>query len=114
MYCRNCGKELPDNTNFCPECGAAQSADGTVRGKEMAGKISRKSRTVAALLAFFLGYLGIHRFYVGKVGTGILQILATCCFGLGAVWALIDFVIILCGNFKDSDGFYLVDWEARY
>ena len=106
MYCRKCGKELPENTNFCPECGAAQN--------EMAGKISRKSRTVAALLAFFLGYLGIHRFYVGKVGTGILQILATCCFGLGAVWALIDFVIIIFGNFKDGEGRYIVDWEARY
>lgn len=106
MYCRKCGKELPENTNFCPECGAAQNLGN--------GQISRKSRTVAALLAFFLGYLGIHRFYVGKIGTGVLQILATCCFGVGAVWALIDFVIIIFGNFKDGEGRYIVDWEARY
>ena len=34
--------------------------------------MSDKSRLLAALLCFFLGYLGIHRFYVGKIGTRIL------------------------------------------
>ena len=63
--------------------------------------VSPKSKTTAALLSFFLGGLGIHRFYVGKVGTGILWFLTIGLFGIGN---LIDFIVILCGNFKDKDG----------
>lgn len=53
------------------------------------------------LLCFFLGSLGVHRFYAGKVGTGILMLLTLGGFG---IWALIDFVIIVIGNFKDKNG----------
>ena len=55
----------------------------------------------AALLCFFLGGLGVHRFYVGKIGTGILMIFTLG--GLG-IWLIIDFVMILTGSFKDKKG----------
>ena len=63
--------------------------------------ISAKSKGVAAVLCFFLGALGIHRFYVGKVGTGILWLFTAGLFGLGVV---IDFIMIICGSFSDKDG----------
>jgi TM2 domain-containing membrane protein YozV len=68
---------------------------------------SDKKRLVALLLCFFLGVLGIHRFYVGKVGSGILQIITLGGFG---IWVLIDFIMIICGSFKDKEGLPLMEW----
>lgn len=63
--------------------------------------ISDKSKGTAAVLCFFLGALGIHRFYVGKIGTGILWMLTLGLAGLGVI---IDFILIICGSFKDKYG----------
>ena len=68
---------------------------------------SSRSRTVALLLCFFLGIFGVHRFYVGKIGTGILYFLTVGGFGIG--W-LIDMITIACGVFRDSQGYYLKEW----
>ena len=64
-------------------------------------KASQHSKTTLALVCFFLGGLGIHRFMVGKVGTGIVQLLT---FGGFFIWVLIDFIVILTGGFTDKDG----------
>lgn len=60
-----------------------------------------KSWVVALVLCIFLGGLGVHRFYVGKVGTGILMILT---FGGLGIWVLIDLILILVGSFRDKQG----------
>ena len=62
---------------------------------------SEKGFVPTLLLALFLGGLGIHRFFVGKIGTGILQLLTLG--GLG-IWALIDVIMIAVGAFKDKAG----------
>ncbi|SDS75251.1 TM2 domain-containing protein [Paraoerskovia marina] len=61
----------------------------------------------AVLLCFFLGTLGIHRFYVGKIGTGVLMIVTLG--GLG-VWVLVDFIMLLIGSFRDKQGLKLTQW----
>lgn len=63
--------------------------------------MSDKKFLPALLLAIFLGALGGHRFYVGKTGTAVLQLLT--CGGLG-VWALVDIVMIAMGTFRDKNG----------
>ncbi len=68
---------------------------------------SPKSRLVALLLCFFLGALGVHRFYVGKTGTGILMLLTLG--GLG-IWVLIDLIMITVGSFKDKEGRPVFKW----
>ncbi len=68
---------------------------------------SEKKILTAFLICLFLGILGIHRFYVGKTGSGIAQLLTLG--GLG-VWVFIDWIMIMCGSFKDSDGKPLTEW----
>jgi TM2 domain-containing membrane protein YozV len=62
-----------------------------------------KSQLIAALLAFFLGAIGIHRFYLGYTTIGIIQLLTLGGFG---IWAFIDFIRILVGDLKPKDGDY--------
>lgn len=63
--------------------------------------VSQKSKGTAAVLCFFFGVLGIHRFYAGKVGTGLVWMFTGGLLGIGA---LVDFIMILCGSFKDGNG----------
>ena len=60
---------------------------------------SQKNWVVTLLLCFFFGVLGIHRFYVGKAGTGILMLIT---FGGFGIWWLIDLIMILVGSFTDA------------
>lgn len=62
---------------------------------------SDKSFVVTLLLSILLGGLGIHRFYVGKIGTGILMFLTGGGFG---IWYLIDLIMIVLSKFTDKDG----------
>lgn len=70
--------------------------------------MSDKKILPAFLLCFFLGFLGAHRFYVGKTGTAILQILTLG--GLG-IWVLVDFIMIIVGAFTDKEGNKLTQWN---
>ncbi len=62
---------------------------------------SEKGFVPTLLLCFFLGCFGVHRFYAGKIGTGILMLLTLGGFG---IWSIIDLVLIACGSFKDGKG----------
>lgn len=93
VYCRGCGKEIHSTAPTCPHCGAPQ--------REGAGKALNGTWVALVLMCFFVGFLGVHRFYVGKIGTGILMILT---FGGLGLWVLIDLIMILCGLFSDKEG----------
>lgn len=67
--------------------------------------MQNKSKLAALLLCIFFGGIGIHRFYTGKIGTGILWLLTGGCFGIGYV---VDIIMIVTGKFMDKDGRPLV------
>lgn len=77
---------------------------------DMAPAIGQKSFVVTWLLSLFLGIFGIDRFYLGKVGTGILKLVT---FGGVGVWALVDLIIILCGGMRDKRGLSLRGYAER-
>jgi len=69
--------------------------------------MSEKRNLPVFLLCYFLGIVGVHRFYVGKISTGIVQLLT---FGGLGVWTFIDLIVILCGGFTDKEGNRIALW----
>lgn len=73
------------------------------------GAVSPKSRTVASILGFFLGGLGIDRFYLGNTGMGVAKLLVGW-LTLG-IWPLIDWIVILAGAAHDGQGLPVTNWN---
>lgn len=128
MYCKNCGNPMDPNAAICVKCGCAKGVGNaychncgqpTVAGAAACTSCgvalatvnaSSKSKLTAGLLGIFLGGLGIHNFYLGYTGKAIAQIFLSLCFGVGAVWGLIEGILILCGKIdKDAKGNPLKD-----
>ncbi len=86
-YCQFCGKEILKSTVLCPHCGSALP---NFRGK---------SKTVAALLAIFLGSFGIHKFYLGQSMQGILYLLF-CWTGIPGIIAFIEGILYLLMSYE--------------
>ncbi len=105
LFCSKCGKPCQSGDLFCNACGnnLAGIATGTVSAMPSSA-YSEKSAAAALFLCLYLGFFGIHRFYTGKIGTGILMLFTLG--GLG-IWAFIDIILIACSRFTDKQGRYL-------
>ena len=90
-YCANCGKDIAPNAEVCLSCGVAVKKTVNYGGYD---------KIVLALICFFLGGIGIHNFMLGETKKGIVKIVLSFCFGIGAILALIDFVRILTDKYE--------------
>jgi len=97
MFCSSCGGIIKKDAATCPICGTALKTQNTV---------TLSNWTIVLLLSLFLGSFGADRFYVGKIGTGILKLLTL---GGCGIWSLIDLILVLAGRFKDKDGNYITN-----
>lgn len=124
MFCEKCGTQINDEAIVCPSCGvgtsnyhkaasASSSAQpinitnvNTNTNTNTTGQVvyPAKSKMTALLLCFFLGEFGVHRLYVGKIGSGLIYMFTFGLFGIG--WIL-DLITILVGSFRDKYGYPL-------
>jgi len=94
----------------CDKCGKVFTSEKEAKEHEkkcnvmLVKHVGEKSWLTTLLLCLFLGFLGIHRFYVGKMGTGILYMFTGGGFFLGWV---IDLIMILTGSFTDKGGHFI-------
>ena len=111
VYCPQCGAGMDGADAFCGSCGwrVGQQAASTA---PPAGRVitnpSDLNRLTALLLCFFIGFLGAHRFYVGKIGTGLLYLFTLGFLSVGVIY---DLVMIATGEFTDSSGRRLYYWQ---
>ncbi len=115
QYCFNCG-QCSDGAPFCSNCGAPQNASGRPGQQTPPGGMpygQPKSKLAAVILAFLLGTLGIHNFYLGYTNKGIAQLLLTLIGGwlcgagaiVAGIWALVEAVQLLTGSIdRDANG----------
>lgn len=105
-FCEFCGNKVASDAVICPKCGKQLEELKTEESKSnpqviinnsntINGAVGRKvcDKWISFLLCFFLGILGGHKFYEGKIGMGILYIFTLGLFGIGVI---IDLIVILC------------------
>ncbi len=97
-FCHNCGVGVTPGQEFCIKCGVR-----LVGGQH---GLPCKSKLTAGLLGILLGSIGVHRFYLGYPGTGIIQIFVSLLtLGVGGLWGFIEGILILTGNMnRDAMG----------
>lgn len=99
-YCKHCGNGLEANTQFCSKCGAKIEENHSSPLPPSLTQ-SQKSPILVLILCVLLGVFGVHRFYVGKNGSGSLMLLTLG--GLG-IWLLVDLILIVSNKFDDAKG----------
>lgn len=107
-YCVECGQIINKKAVVCPHCGCAQPYMDTVdqdspNKPRFTGKPKElNSRwVITVILAIVIGGLGAHRFYTGKIGTGILMLITG---GGCGIWYLIDIFMVCTEEYRDADG----------
>jgi TM2 domain-containing membrane protein YozV len=108
MFCWSCGTLIKRAAEICVHCGVRVSGQPVhqIQQPVAAAAYSEKSRVAAGILGIILGAIGVHRFYLGSIGIGILQIVVTIItLGIGSLWGFIEGIVILAGaKFKDGSG----------
>lgn len=91
-YCFSCGEVIDSKLDTCPKCGVQQP-------DVIKNRVFNSEWLAALLLCWILGVFGVHRFYMGRIGTGILMLIT---FGGLGIWYIIDLILIITGGLRNS------------
>ena len=120
--CKWCGEELKQPEGICPKCDVEDNGNKAIGKRRSEIKANNDPFNVVVnnalgpkgegydwfitlLLCFFVGFLGVHRFYTGSMLLGVGQLLT---FGGCGLWTMVDFALILMNTYKDGNGRLLV------
>lgn len=103
-YCHNCGNQISPGAIVCVRCGSAVGGRGA-NPNQYVDYGDAKDWLTTLLFCIFLGPLGIHRFYTGHTGIGIIQLFTG---GGCGIWWIIDLIMIATGDYRDAQGNPLV------
>jgi TM2 domain len=108
VYCTQCGSRMRPEDRFCHACGWDVETDTSPLQPSRVANPSDRNRLAALLLAILLGWMGAHRFYVGKIGTGLVFLFTMGFLYIGVIY---DLVLIATGEFRDDQERRVVRWD---
>lgn len=108
VYCARCGAAMRAADRFCHACGWEVGAAEAPRTPAPVVNPSDRNRLTALLLCIFLGPFGAHRFYVGKIGTGLIWLFTLGFLGIGVIY---DLIFIATAEFRDDRDRRVVRWD---
>ena len=125
--CKWCGEELKQPEGICPKCDVEDNGNKAISRTRTENNANNElfenvvnvalgpkgegyDWFITLLLCFFVGFLGVHRFYTGNTMIGVGQLLT---FGGCGLWTMIDFFLIITNTYKDGKGKPLVRSNVR-
>ena len=120
MKCSNCGKQVPDVVYYCMYCGnsmqnSEEVSHSNATTNPVVPTISNEgacSYKITQILSYVPGF-ALHRFYTGRVGSGVVQFLLWGVF-VGAIWQFVDIILILTNTYTDGKGKKLAGYSAGF
>lgn len=114
LYCPQCGDTMDPDQRYCTNCGwDAEAPDDAPpaappESPRDLGPASNKNRLTALLLCALIGWLGLHRFYIGRPGSGVVWLLTLGFLGVGVIY---DAVMLATGELVDGEGKRVLHWH---
>lgn len=105
VYCRECGEKIPEDSKFCSYCGKGTNPSAKATVKVELIDSDKKNRWVAVILAFWLGWFGIHKFYLGQIFSGVMFLIFFWTF-IPLIFSVIDFIYLISISNSRFDELY--------
>lgn len=114
LFCPQCGEAMDSDQRYCTNCGWDAEAPekeppaAPPESPRDLGPASNKNRLTALLLCALIGWLGLHRFYIGRPASGLVWLFTLGFLGVGVIY---DAVMLATGELVDGEGKRILHWQ---